>query len=242
MVDKDISKPGYVFKAEARKLDAEAESFMAVAAKERQEARRLEATADAAEIDLKEKRRKLEDEHAGNAFHQIYRFSTEVNPDSVSVCIKTIDVWRRVHPDKPITIIFSSPGGDVVSGMALWDYLQEVRDGGTRLTTVAQGMAASMAGILLQAGDVRVMGKESYLLVHEIQAGMMGTMGDLQDRMKWLEKVQERILDIFATRCSAATGRDFKSVRKAIEREWTRTDWWLDSNESLRLGFVDKVQ
>ena len=118
--------------------------------------------------------------------------------------------------------------------MAFFDYLQDLKANGHKLTTVAQGMAASMAGILLQAGDVRVIGHESYLLIHQVQAGMMGSFGDLQDRMKWLEIVQDRILDIFATRS--------KMPRAKIKVNWTRTDWWIDSAKALEYGFVDEVR
>lgn len=239
--EEKFPKPPFVYEAEAAKLRAEAEQLTAQAAKEREEQRRLTAAADSSEIDLLVKRRQLQINEADNDFHRIYRFGTSVDEKSAAACMSTCDVWRRIYPGEPITIIFTSPGGSVVAGMALWDYFHELRTSGTHLTTKAEGMAASMAGILLQAGDKRVMGKESYLLIHEVQAGMMGSYGELEDRMKWLEKVQQRILDIFAERASAKTGTEFKRMRKLFEQNWRRTDWWLDSTDALRLGLIDEV-
>lgn len=213
--------------AEARRAEAEAAKFEA-------EAREAEARALQEQVEADRKVREDQRELARNKYHHIYRFTDSINEKSVALCMERIDVWHRLDPNCDITIIFTSPGGSVVDGMALWDYLHSMKDTGHRLITVAQGMAASMAGILIQAGDERIMGKESYLLIHQVQAGVMGSFGELEDRMKWLELVQERILDIFAKRS--------KMPRNQIKKKWTRTDWWLSSDEALDLGFVDKVQ
>jgi len=223
----DAQTPDYVYLAQKRKLEAEATFYEEQARKERVEAAMAE--------------RKWNDIQAGDPYHRVYRFTQAVGEKSAKECIDQLNLWRRQEPGCEIEVIFSSPGGDVVSGMALWDYFNDVKKEGHRLITGSQGYAASMAGILLQAGDVRWIGRESYMLIHEISAGMMGSFGELEDRMKWMEKVQERILDIFAVRCARATNESIPVVRKRIEKNWKRTDWWIDSTEALRLGLVDEV-
>lgn len=220
--------PEYVYLAQRKKLEAEARFY--------------EEQARGAAVESAMAERKWADIRAGDPYHRVYRFAKEVSEGSVNEAISNLNVWRRTEPGKPIEVIFSSPGGSVVPGMAFWDYLKGLKEESIELTTGSQGYAASMAGILLQAGDRRWIGRESYILVHQIQAGMLGTMGELQDRMKWLRTVEGRVLDIFALRCSRATGKDFVRTRKAIEKEWTRTDWWLDSKEALAWGFVDEVR
>jgi ATP-dependent protease ClpP protease subunit len=71
---------------------------------------------------------------------------------------------------------------------------------------------------------------------------MMGSYGELQDRMKWLEMTQDRILDIFAERSSNVTGKSFAATRKYIKQNWSRTDWWISSDEALKQGFVDEIR
>jgi ATP-dependent protease ClpP protease subunit len=155
--------------------------------------------------------------------------------------MRTLSIWRRQKPEKPITVIFQSPGGSVVPGLALWDYFQELKDEGIKLTTIARGYAASMAGILLQAGDLRIAGRESWILIHEVSAGAMGSWGELTDRMDWLERVQDRILDIFADRAKASAAE--KPATKAfLKKNWKRKDWWISSDEALKLGIVDEVR
>jgi ATP-dependent Clp protease protease subunit len=205
----------------------------AEAAKLTAEARKAEADAAIREMERAKAERQRAEELAANKYHCVYRFTTAVDPKSVQACMEQLDIWTRLDPPCEITIIFTSPGGDVVPGLALWDYLQGLRRQGHVLRTHTEGMAASMAGILLQAGSVRSMGSEAWLLIHEVQAGMMGSWGELEDRMGWLERVQDRILDIFAARATIS--------KATIKRRWKRQDWWIDSAEALKLGFVDEV-
>lgn len=223
-----LEAPDYVYRAQERKLTAEAQFF-----EEQARAERVKAAME---------ERKWADITAGDPYHRVYRFDTEVSSKTVKEAINQLNLWRRQEPGCDIEIIFSSPGGELVAGMSFWDYLAQLRKEGHRITTGAQGMAASMAGILLQAGDRRWIGRESYVLIHEVQAGMMGSWGELEDRMKWLEKTQQRILDLFALRISRATGQDKDAVRRRIAKEWKRTDWWIDSAEALKLGLVDEVR
>jgi ATP-dependent protease ClpP protease subunit len=153
----------------------------------------------------------------------------------VASCITTLTRWSRIDPGCAVTIIFTSPGGSVVDGLALFDFLMELREKGHYITAITRGYAASMAGILLQAADKRVIGKESWVLIHEISGGMMGSFGELEDRLKWIEKVQSRILDIFTARSEG------KKTRDEFEAAWHRTDFWLDSDSALAWGVVDEV-
>ena len=206
--------------AEARKADAEARVFQA-------EAARSEISLRKAEYD--EKNRLATNEH-----YCVYLFNSAVGEGSVNQCIDQLTTWHRTKPKKPITIVFNSPGGAIVAGMALFDFIQEMRRLGHHVTTKALGMAASMAGILLQAGDERVMGKEAWVLLHEASFGAAGKIGEVDDTVEWVKKVQKRILDIFATRSNLS--------KSQIERRWKRKDWWLSSTDCLKHGFVDKVE
>jgi ATP-dependent Clp protease protease subunit len=142
--------------------------------------------------------------------------------------------WSRKEPGCPIEIRFNSPGGSVIDGMAFWDFLMSLKRDGHHLTTVAIGYAASMAGILLQAGDTRVMYAESWLMIHEVSFGARGKIGDIEDTVEWVKKIQARVIDIFAERSRLSKAQ--------IKRNWARKDWWLDARESLRDGFIDEIR
>lgn len=179
-------------------------------------------------------KRAEQDELAADRHHHLYNFGKSVSESTVRECINQLTNWTRKSPECEIEICFNSPGGSVVDGFALFDFIQMLRERGHTVTTSALGMAASMAGILLQAGDNRVMGRQSWLMIHEASFGAVGKIGEVEDTVEWVKKVQERILDIFADRSNM--------TKTQIRTKWRRKDWWLSADEALELGFVDAVR
>lgn len=214
-------------RAETAKLEAETRQALADAAI-------AEARAEVALLDLDTHRRIDKLEKATDNEHHVYQFGESVTAGSVKSCLKVLAQWNRTDPGCDITLVFNSPGGSVIDGFALWDYLSWLKAQGHRLTTICQGMAASMGGILFQAGDNRIMGAESVILVHEISFGAGGKIGEVEDSVEFAKMLTKRVLNIFATRTNMTA--------KQIERRWTRKDWWLDSDEALKLGFCDEVR
>lgn len=224
----DVGKfPKEVIPALKRKLNAEADHAEA-------EAQIARAQAVAAEIGQRDLERKETDYLAGNKFHHVYAFNDVVSGSSVGACISQLNIWSRTEPGCDIEVIFNSPGGAVIEGMALYDYFQTLRRAGHKLTTVTYGMAASMAGILLQAGDVRVIGAESYVLIHEISTMAIGKIGDLEDVVEFCKMIQKRVIDIFAARSNKPVSY--------FEKHWRRKDWWLTSEDCMKIGIVDEVR
>jgi len=220
--------------AEEQKALAEAEKIKIEAEKLRAEAREALARARSAELDAESRERAHKEALARDIYHHVYVFDQTVNAESVKRCIETLSIWSRLDPGCDIEIILKSPGGSVIDGLALFDFIQSLRRKGHKVTTVAMGYAASMAGILLQAGTVRAMTKESYVLIHEISTGAIGKISEIEDEVKFVKKIQKRVLDIYASRA--------KVKRSYFERRWRRKDWWLDSDECLRIGLVDEIR
>ena len=223
----DLRVPKEVIPALKRKLLAEA-------LKAEAEAQGARAEALSAEIETRALERKEAEILASNKYYHVYVFNDQVTESSVNACMAQLNVWARNSPKCDIKIIFNSPGGSVTQGMALYDYLQTLRGGGHKLTTVAMGMAASMAGILLQAGDHRAIGAESYVLIHEISTGAIGKIGEIEDTVKFVNMIQKRVLEIFASRSNKSAAY--------FAKHWRRQDWWLNSEDCIKLGIVDEVR
>jgi len=223
--------------AEAKKLENEAKE-----AGFKAEVQRF--ARDKAEIEHKKAMETEERRLQGDYFHHVYRFDKIVGEASVHEAIGELTEWSRLDPGCEMLIIFCSPGGDVISGMAFFDFLEQLKREGHRVVTRAEGYAASMAGILLQAGTVRQCGAESYILIHEIATAVRGKVGDIEDEMIFIKKISDRILNIFARRAKEAgekgTASEPLSKRK-FANGWSRKDWWLTSEEALRWGVVDEV-
>ena len=233
------------WEAEAVKAAAEAEKALAESDKVRQEAREAAAKAQQAELSLASAQRREQEELVGDKFFNIYRFNSSVESNSVGACISQLTTWSRLKPSCSMEIIFKSPGGSVIDGMVLFDAIEDLRRQNHHITTSAMGMAASMAGILLQAGDRRVMHRECWMLIHEIAFGAIGKIGEIEDTVDWAKRIQARVLDIFANRCKLAgeAGTAKHPLTKAqIKKRWARKDWWISSDQCLDLGLVDEVR
>jgi ATP-dependent Clp endopeptidase proteolytic subunit ClpP len=227
------------FEEEARRHTSEARRAEAEADLASAEARKESAYAEQEIISLHKDMRDERDELAKDNHYHVYVFDETVTDNSVKKCIVKLNAWDRIDADCEIEIQINSPGGDIIAGLALIDSIRLLEAKGHTITTVALGMAASMGGVILQAGNNRVMGKNAMLLLHEGSMGAIGDFGQVEDRVKLMEKLHERILDIFTER---SIPQNAKTTREYIKKHWKRTDWWVDSEEALKLGFVDEVR
>ena len=239
------------WEAETEKAVAEAEKARAEAVKARAEAQTAEADALTSQLQAEEQQLTLDDlrkdrreEEATDNENLTYVFSSDVGSTSVKTCMMKLSQWHRLHPGQKITIILNSPGGDIIEGMALFDHIVWLRQEGHQVDIVVRGMAASMGGILLQSGSKRVVGKEAWVLIHRAAFLALGKTFQVEDEVKWVKRIEDRIIDIFVERAkeAEANGTCDKGVSKAmIKRNWDRKDWWLTSDECLKLGIVDEV-
>lgn len=220
--------------ANVAKLEAEAAKALADARKATAQAVNEEAEGRVYEINALNAEQVSAFQQSGDGHHGVYRFDGPVTAASVKAAIGVLSSWSRQKPDGEFEIIFSSPGGEIISGMALFDFLQELRSRGHKLTTGCAGMAASMAGILLQAGDVRWVGEQSWVMIHQAGFGVQGKTFDVEDELEFVKRIQERICAIFAKRS--------KLTARTIKGKWNRKDWWIDADEALKLGLVDEIR
>lgn len=221
---------------EAAKLIAEADAASAAAEKARAEARKASADARRAELELGKAFRAEAAELSKDEHHHVYRFIGTVTTASVAACISKLNEWHRQQPGCDIEIVFTSPGGSVIDGFVLFDYVRGLSAAGHTVTVGVLGIAASMAGILLQMGDHRWVGREGWIMIHRAAFGAQGKTFEIEDEVEWVRRVEARILDIFVTRSGGLL------TAAKIKRNWDRKDWWLASDQALALGIVDEVR
>lgn len=187
-------------------------------------------------IDLRKKHRDEDLTLSQFEFQHTYNFLGYVAADTVQPCIEKLNSWDIRAPGCDITIIFNSPGGAVFNGMALFDFLRWLSRKGHKITTISLGWSASMAGILLQAGDHRIMARGAWLLIHEVAFSTSGKIGEIEDAYKLGERLKAQAADIFVTRSGG------KLTRETLTENWTRKDWWISADESLGLGLCDEIR
>ncbi len=149
--------------------------------------------------------------------------------------IQTTTAWAKDDPGCAMRLYINSPGGSVLSCFAMFDHLRTLAASGHAITTIGRGMIASAAGILFQAGDERRIGRESWFLIHEVSTIAVGKLPDLEDEVAFAKAMTQRILDIFVDRSGG------KVTKAYLEEHSARRDWWISSDEVLRLGLADTL-
>ena len=134
-------------------------------------------------------------------------------------------------PGADITMYLNTPGGQVTSGLAIYDTMQLVQP---EVATVCTGMAASMGAVLLCAGEK---GKRSALphsrvLIHQPLGGAQGQATEILIAAKEIEKTRAELFNII----SFHTGQPIEKVAADGER-----DYWMNAEEALAYGMVDEI-
>jgi len=162
----------------------------------------------------------------------VYHFTGIINDESVNYAIESLS-RLAAYSKAPLTIRIMSPGGVVEEGLALYDFLIALRSGGVDITTVGIGTAASMGGVLLQAGTKRLVSANASMLIHEVATGAIGKTSEVQDELNYAKSLQDRVLAILAKRSTLP--------KREIAKRWQRKDWYLDAKEIVSLGFADGI-
>ena len=134
-------------------------------------------------------------------------------------------------PGKDISIYLNSPGGSVHAGLGIYDTMQYI---GSDVATICTGMAASMAAVLLVAGEK---GKRSALphsrvMIHQLMGGMQGQASDMEINYKQIMLLRDELYQII----SDHSGQSFEKIMKDSDR-----DYWMTSTEALEYGMIDQV-
>jgi len=160
-------------------------------------------------------------------------FSDAVDSDSAKDAIRKLWYLELTDPGKPILFVINSPGGSVDSGFAIWDQVKMIT---SPVSTLITGLAASMGSVLslCAAPKRRFATPNSRIMIHQPSIGSIikGQATDLEIQAKEIIKTRTALIDLYVE----ATGKDFKTIEKAIDR-----DTWMTADEALKFGLLDKV-
>ncbi|CAN7551350.1 ATP-dependent Clp protease proteolytic subunit [Rhizobium sp. LjRoot30] len=135
------------------------------------------------------------------------------------------------NPKKEIALYINSPGGVVTSGMAIYDTMQFIKPA---VSTLCIGQAASMGSLLLAAGhkDMRFATPNARIMVHQPSGGFQGQASDIERHARDILKMKRRLNEVYVKH----TGRTYDEVDQTLDR-----DHFMDSDEALKWGLIDKV-
>jgi len=134
-------------------------------------------------------------------------------------------------PGKDISIYINSPGGSVSAGLGIYDTMQFIS---SRVSTICTGMAASMAAVLLVAGESgkRHALKHSRVMIHQPMGGIQGQAADIEITAKEILRLRDQLYTIIAEH----SGKSFEQIMKDSDR-----DYWMTSHEAKEYGMIDTV-
>jgi ATP-dependent Clp endopeptidase proteolytic subunit ClpP len=199
-----------------------------------QEIRQAKAEADIAEFDRDKRSDEERDRSVKPGRIRHLYINDVVSGRNVDTWLEVLNHWERRDPGEPIEITINSPGGSVLDGLALYDAILRLRRKGHHVTTRGTGLIASMATILMQAGDERILDANSWFMVHEVSAGTRGTVSEMEDQAAFVKRLNDRLHEILAER-STLTKRQILSRTK-------KKDDWMSAAQAVEVGFADSVE
>jgi ATP-dependent Clp protease protease subunit len=132
---------------------------------------------------------------------------------------------------KDISIYINSPGGSVYAGYGIYDTMQFIS---SDVSTICTGMAASMAAVLLVAGQKgkRFGLKHSRTMIHQPLGGAQGQASDIEITAREIAKVKQELYAIIASH----SGQSIERVAQDSDR-----DYWMNSTEAKDYGMIDEI-
>lgn len=129
-----------------------------------------------------------------------------------------------------INLYMNSPGGSVFEGFTIFNLLKNHR---ARVHAFVDGIAASIASVILCAADTVIMRENGMVMIHDPSGGRMGTAAEQRKLADTLDKITDAIVQAYRTR----TGKSEADLRQLMAAET-----WFTAKEAVTAGFADRVE
>ena len=162
---------------------------------------------------------------------RIIFLGTEISDYTAKTIQAQLLYLDSVDSSKEISIYLNSPGGSVTAGLGIYDTMQFIS---SPVATICTGMAASMAAVLLVAGQE---GKRSALphsrvMIHQPLGGVQGQASDIEITAREIQKMKKELYTII----SDHSHTPFDKVWADSDR-----DYWMSAQEAKEYGMIDQV-
>ena len=162
---------------------------------------------------------------------RIIFLGTDVNDYTANVIQAQLLYLDQADPTRDVSIYINSPGGSVYAGLGIYDTMQYIT---SDVATICTGMAASMAAVLLVAGEKgkRFALKHSRVMIHQPMGGAQGQASDIEITAREIQKLKKELYTIISDHSGVAFDK--------IERDSDR-DYWMTAAEAKEYGMIDNV-
>jgi ATP-dependent Clp protease, protease subunit len=162
---------------------------------------------------------------------RIVFLGTPIDDQIANLIIAQLLHLESEDPDKDIYLYVNSPGGNVYSGLAIYDTMQFVKPD---ISTICVGIAMSMGALLLAGGakGKRMALPNSKILIHQVWGGYQGQAADIEIHARETIALKRRVEEIMAEH----TGQELETLRQDMDR-----DFYMTSEEAKSYGLIDRV-
>ena len=162
---------------------------------------------------------------------RIIFLGTQIDDYTANVIQAQLLYLDSSDPGKDVSIYFNSPGGSVYAGLGIYDTMQYIQ---SDVSTICTGMAASMAAVLMVAGEkgTRYALKHSRIMIHQPLGGVQGQAADIEITAREILKLKKELYTIISNH----SGQPIEKIEKDSDR-----DYWMTSAEAVEYGMIDKV-
>lgn len=159
-------------------------------------------------------------------------FSGQVDSASADLIVQEL-LYLYGKSREPIVMYINSPGGELASGLGIWDTMQHIKKQ-CPLITCCNGLAASFAALLLAAGSKRYIVPNGEVMLH--QPSILGTGGravDMEITARHIMAQRDRLAGLLA--------QETKQPKEKLVEDMSRGDFWLSAEDSLAYGLCDVI-
>ena len=162
---------------------------------------------------------------------RIVFIGSEINDAVANSVIAQLLFLEAKNPEKEISVYINSPGGNITSGLGVYDTMQFIS---SDISTICVGQAASMAAVLLAAGTEgkRYSLPNARIIIHQPYGGIKGQATDIEIKAKEILRMRENINNILTLH----TKQTKKKIQNDVERDFIMT-----SSQAIEYGIVDKM-
>jgi ATP-dependent Clp protease, protease subunit len=162
---------------------------------------------------------------------RIIFLGTPIDDQVANLIVAELLFLSREDPEKDIEMYINSPGGQIYSGLAIYDTMQMIPN---KISTVAVGVTASFGTVLLSAGEKghRYALPHATIHIHQPLGGAQGQASDIEIQAREILRLKARLNKIMADN----TGKSLEVIEHDTER-----DFYLTAEQAVDYGIVDKV-
>ena len=161
---------------------------------------------------------------------RIIMLSGEIDDNVANIVVAELLYLDSINHDD-ISLYINSNGGSITSGMAIYDTMNYIK---SDCVTIGIGLCASMAAFLLSSGTKgkRCSLSNTEIMIHEPLGGVNGQATEIKIVAERILKIKKKLNVIL----SRNTKKSLSKIEKDVER-----DYYMDSDEALKYGIIDKI-